>query len=260
MANGLENHSRASNSATLWSRARIAARSLKVSFMNATSDDPTITSDGEKFAKPKASSSYLHRYCQDQYATGYKQKRDQGKVARAISNTTNMPPAPHGSTTVQGCGFAIGDSSTEPVPTPSPLTPTKAAGPTPYQPVANVVTTTKPCHCPPNVTAIRERHNKIVQRVSKAIHRGTVALDQQISDGPNRDRADIVVRDGNRVTIVDVVCPFENDTNARQDAAQRKVTKYEYLIPFFEQQDLRAKGVGSLGSWHPENEAVLNEE
>lgn len=90
-----------------------------------------------------------------------------------------------------------------------------------------------------------------------------MSLDLAVPEAPGHDRPDIVVRDGSKVTIIDIACPFENDVDALQTAADRKVDQYNYLIPHFAAQGLTAKVfpfiVGSLGAWFSGNEAVLNE-
>ena len=52
------------------------------------------------------------------------------------------------------------------------------------------------------MVSIRDRHNRIVSRLSKAIYRGDVTLDQSVPDGPSADRPDIVIRDGTNVIII----------------------------------------------------------
>ena len=112
------------------------------------------------------------------------------------------------------------------------------------------------------MVSIRDRHNRIVTRLSKAIYRGDVTLDQSVPDAPSADRPDIVIRDGNNVIIIDVACPFENDADALQTAADRKCSKYQPLADHFKAQGKNAKVfgfiVGALGSWFPKNEEVLN--
>ena len=51
------------------------------------------------------------------------------------------------------------------------------------------------------MVSIRDRHNRIVTQLSKAIYRGDVTLDQSVPDAPSADRPDIVIRDGNNVII-----------------------------------------------------------
>ena len=61
----------------------------------------------------------------------------------------------------------------------------------------------------------------------------------------------------NSMTVIDVVCPFENGEDALNLAEERKINKYSHLIDHFRQQGkmCRVFGfvVGSLGTWHPNN-------
>jgi hypothetical protein len=69
------------------------------------------------------------------------------------------------------------------------------------------------CHCKPNMTAITARHD-ILNRLTNAIHLGQVTTDHVVPGAPGINRPDIVVRSGNKVTIIDVTCPFENDDSS----------------------------------------------
>ena len=69
----------------------------------------------------------------------------------------------------------------------------------------------------------RERHNLIVDRLVKAIQFGNVRLDQQVVGMNDACRPDIVIEDGDDVTVIDVTVPFENDVEALQTAEDRKV-------------------------------------
>ena len=84
-----------------------------------------------------------------------------------------------------------------------------------------------------------------------------------VPGAPGNNRQDVVITDGNKVTIIDVTCPFENGHEALSEAAQRKVDKYRYLIDHFRTLGMSAKVfgfvVGALGAWFPGNEKVLDE-
>ena len=56
-----------------------------------------------------------------------------------------------------------------------------------------------------------------------------VRLDQQIPDIPDRSRPDIVIIDDNQVSIIDVTCPFENDSDGHRTAEQENIAKYDHL-------------------------------
>ena len=105
---------------------------------------------------------------------------------------------------------------------------------------------------------IREWHNLIVDRLVKAIRFGDVRLHQQVVGMTDACRPDIVIEDGDEVTVIDVTVPFENDVEALQTAEDRKVQKYQHVIHHVETQgkSCRVYGfvVGSLGAWHPPNE------
>ena len=110
--------------------------------------------------------------------------------------------------------------------------------------------------------SITRRHNSILERLSKAIHRGSFTIDKVVPGAPGNNRPDVVITDDNKVTIIDVTCPFENGHEALSEAAQRKVDKYRYLIDHFRTLGMSAKVfgfvVGALGAWFPGNE-VLDE-
>jgi hypothetical protein len=113
------------------------------------------------------------------------------------------------------------------------------------------------------MTAITARHDRIQNRLTNAIHLGEVTIDQIVPGAPGINRPDIVITNGNKVTIIDVTCPFENDDSSLEMAAQSKVNKYNYLIDHFQQQNMDAKVfgfvVGSLGAWYNGNEDVLDD-
>ena len=117
------------------------------------------------------------------------------------------------------------------------------------------------CHCKDNMVLICERHNKIVGRIRKATRFGQVRVDQQIPGLNESCRPDIVISDGNNVTVIDVTCPFENGESALASADYAKVMKYGIVKSHFESLGKKCSVfgfvIGSLGTWHPNNEAVL---
>ena len=119
------------------------------------------------------------------------------------------------------------------------------------------------CHCDSNMVLIRERHKIIVERIRKAIRYGSVRIDQQIPGLQDECRPDIVISKDKEVTIIDVTCPFDNGEDALSTADLNKVNKYNHLKTFFHQQGIKCNMfgfvIGALGSWHPNNEAVLNQ-
>ncbi len=113
------------------------------------------------------------------------------------------------------------------------------------------------------MVSITQRHDLILKRLADSIQYGDVTIDKVIPDAPNENHPDIVVRDGNKALIIDVTCPFENGEAVFQNAASRKVEKYNYLIDFFAGKGIEAKIFGfvvaPLGGWFRGNELVLDE-
>ena len=264
----LANHGSSSNGQTLWSRARISARHLNLTFRDARSANPKIANSDSATATAKSVASFLHRTVRQTYDNELKAKPDQGKVARAVENDQY---ATSSSWHFSGAGIRFCDwrfihrARTNTLPTNAAKSRWSNTSPACRRCHASSQPETLPhilCHCRPNMVSIRDRHNRIVTRLSKAIYRGDVTLDQSVPDAPSADRPDIVIRDGNNVIIIDVACPFENDADALQTAADRKCSKYQPLADHFKAQGKNAKVfgfiVGALGSWFPKNEEVLN--
>ena len=70
------------------------------------------------------------------------------------------------------------------------------------------------CHCLPNMPSILRRHNSIVDRIVNAVQYGTITTDQLVPAANSRLRPDIIVEEDNKVLIIDVRCPFDNDAEA----------------------------------------------
>ena len=81
--------------------------------------------------------------------------------------------------------------------------------------------------------SILRRRNSIVDRIVNAVQYGTITTDQQVPAANSRLPPDIIVEEDNKVLIIDVCCPFDNDAEALRDAEQRKLSKYEGLKQFF---------------------------
>jgi hypothetical protein len=111
------------------------------------------------------------------------------------------------------------------------------------------------------MAAITTRHNKIVDRLTNAIRSGSISTDKTVQDSGSPVRPDIVIRDVNHVTIINVCCPFENGPESLEEAVARKEVKYNHLKTFFEAQGKSCNvfgfAVGALGTWFPGNEQVL---
>ena len=91
------------------------------------------------------------------------------------------------------------------------------------------------------------------------IHR--VCADQQVPGIDSECRPDLLITNDNEVLIIDVTCPFENGENALAEADFAKVTKYDHVKQYFQHLgkrcDVYGFVIGALGSWHPNNEIVL---
>ncbi|CAB4020187.1 hypothetical protein B7P43_G14789 [Paramuricea clavata] len=114
------------------------------------------------------------------------------------------------------------------------------------------------CHCHPNMPSITKGHNSVLQRLTNAVNCGTYTVDEVVPGAPGINRPDLVITENNKVTIIDVMHPFENDDSALTSAALRKEEKYNYLIDHFGTLNKQAKVfgfvVGLLGGWFPGNE------
>ena len=120
--------------------------------------------------------------------------------------------------------------------------------------------------CAANAGLMRERHNKILHRLKRAVGRGegVVLLDQKIPNSPGQLRPDLVcIRGGNeRIVICDVTIPFEANANSFDQARDEKVRKYSDLVEWcksvYREVEFGTFVVGSLGSYDGvENERTL---
>ena len=70
-----------------------------------------------------------------------------------------------------------------------------------------------------------------------------------------------MVEEDDRVIIIDVTCPFDNDTDALSEAALAKVHKYQPLKEFLvfkgKSCEIYPFVVGAFGSWYKQNEILL---
>jgi hypothetical protein len=120
--------------------------------------------------------------------------------------------------------------------------------------------------CTPNAGLMRERHNAVLQRLSRAIatSEGDKYLEQKVRGAPGDLHPDMVLwhHDG-RVTIVDVTIPYEGEERAFEKARDEKRRKYQPIADWLETRGhpdvlIDAFTIGSLGSWDTDNEAVMN--
>jgi hypothetical protein len=264
------NHMSCGNGQTLWSRCRIAARALKVKFKSALEDTLISVNNFLSSSNSKGVASYLHKSMLKQRAIKLKSLPDQGKVARCLQST-NFPSTNswcYDGTGIRFCDWRfIHRARTNTLPTNAVKSRfandnTKEC----RRCHSNNESETLPhiiCHCHPNMTTITARHDKILERLSNVIRSGTYTVDQVVPGAPGNNRPDLVITDENKVTIIDVTCPFENDEDALRSAAERKEAKYNYLVDHFNKFNKQAKVfgfvVGPLGGWYAGNEKVLDE-
>ena len=104
------------------------------------------------------------------------------------------------------------------------------------------------CHCTINMVAIRQRHDKIVNRLVNAVRFGEVTTDRTVAETNSRVRPDIIFCE-------------ENGSESLDEAETRKVEKYSHLKEHFTSTGKRCEVygfvIGALGTWHPSNERVL---
>ena len=265
----LQNHSSNNNSQTLWSCCRISAKALNMKITGALSE-PLVSCNNVSSAKAKSVASYLHHHCLLKHAETLKSLPDQGKVARCLQ-TSHFPSTNNCSYEGTGLRFCdcrfIHRARTNTLPTNDVKSRFCVANsPTCRKCHSPSVTETLPhivCHCLPNMTSITARHNNILKRLSDAVHRGSFAIDQVVPGAPGNNRPDLVITENNKVSIIDVTCPFENDQDALRSAAERKVQKYNYLVDHFRSLNIQAKVfgfvVGPLGGWYDGNEKAMDE-
>ena len=158
---------------SLWSRVRQACRRLKISFHYSENNEITIATEESERIKSKQVTTFLHRVVQSRFGSELMSLKDQGKVARCLSEDQyangstwhcsglnlrfkdwrfihrarlNVLPLNANksrySNTDATCRHCASDPETLP----------------------HVV-----CHCPPHMVQIRGRHNSIVDRLTNAI-------------------------------------------------------------------------------------------
>ena len=267
MEGDLANSGNSGQISTLWSRARAAARRLKISFIGSLSGSVTTkTSTGREIAA-KAITTALRAASREVYTAKLLSLPDQGKVAKSLHQDSYMNGSSWMNTGsfIRFCDWRfIHRARLNTLPTNATAKRWKPdTNPAcrrcnhPEETLPHVLN-----HCKPNMVPIRRRHNLVQGRIKSAIRHGRVFVDQHVPEDPHpRERPDITVIEGNKVTIIDVCCPFDNGRDALKTAVAAKETKYADL-----KQALAATGkdvevfgfaVGSLGSWYPGNEKAL---
>ena len=252
---------------SLWTRARQACRRLKITFDVPTNSQPSITIEGNQPCHAKNACTFLHRVHQEREAQDLMDLPDQGKVARALVEDIHG----NGSSWIyNGLNMRFSDwrfihrARLNLVPTnqnKSVWNPDESSACRKCQYHAETLPHVL-CHCPTNMVQIRERHNNVLNRLTKAVRFGFVRVDQQVPGTSDQSRPDLVIEENNDVTVIDVTCPFDNGPTALSEAEKSKVEKYQHLIPHYSAIGKKCKVlafvIGSLGTWHPKNEEVLN--
>ena len=252
-----------STHSSLWSRVRLACRRQNVTFVFSEQNPHHVLADGSEAIESRKVTTFLHRLTQQRYADALMSLPDQGKVARCLIEDQYVNGS---SWHMNGLNIRFKDwrfvhrARLNVVPLNANKSRFSRTSPTcrhcsQPETLPHVI-----CHCRPQMTQIRDRHNKIVQRIVNAVRFGEIQTDKAIRDSGSRLRPDIVVKDNNHVLIIDVTCPFDNDANALSEAAQHKFTKYEQLKQHFIAQGLHCEVypfvIGALGSWYKKNELL----
>ena len=118
--------------------------------------------------------------------------------------------------------------------------------------------------CSANMPAMKARHDKVMERLVKAVPEdlGTKFLDQAVPECSGTLRPDVVIlnREQKKAYLIDVACPCETVDNLGA-ARQRKLDKYAETKKRLEDKGfetmLDAFLVGSLGTWDPKNDRLL---
>lgn len=72
-----------------------------------------------------------------------------------------------------------------------------------------------------------------MDRLVKSVRFGEITTDRAVRESGLCLCPDIVIKEQNKVMIIGVTCPFNNDSRALSDAAEHKYTKYEQLKQHF---------------------------
>ena len=252
---------------TLWSRARGAARRLKVTIRGCFSGSvSTKSSTGQEIAATTVTTA-LRAASRETYTSKLLALPDQGKVARSLHRDrfNNASSWMSSGSFIRFCDWRFIHRARL---NNLPINATAKR----WAPETNP--TCRRCnhheetlphvlnHCMPSMVPITRRHNLVQNRIVSAVRHGQVFVDQHIPGDPNpRERPDITVIEGDKVTIIDVTCPFDNGPDALRLAAEGKELKYstlkEALVAQGKDVEVFGFAVGSLGSWYPGNERAL---
>ncbi len=255
-----------SRTGSLWTRTRHATKAVPVTFhLHGTAPPRISTCDYAEPVLAKDACRFLHNITRDSEAKTLHDLRDQGKVALALHNDRF---ANGSSWLFTGLNLHFKDwrfihrARLNLLPTNAVKSTWSDCDPTCHHCKQPETLPHMLCHCPPNMPATTDRYNKIVERLTNAVQYGSVSTDKTVADSHSPMRPDIVIEQDNKVTIIDVCCPFENSEEALEEAAARKELKYEHLRAHFEAQGKTCSifgfAVGALDAWHPGNERVLS--
>ncbi|GLV46534.1 hypothetical protein CBL_20859 [Carabus blaptoides fortunei] len=116
-------------------------------------------------------------------------------------------------------------------------------------------------HCMINSTAYQNRHDSILDRIETASRYKHHIICRNQQFGVPGLRPDLIIAKGNTAFIIDVTVAFENRIQAFQDARQAKINKYAplagHLATRYTNVSIEPIVVGSLGSWHTDNDKFL---
>lgn len=256
-------HLRYSSHSSLWSRVRMACRRQHITFTYSDVNPPTISADGSDHIQSRNATFFLHRLSQQRYADSLMSLNDQGKVARCLTDDQYA----NGSTWhMTGLNIRFKDwrfihrARLNCIPLNANKSRWSNTSPTCRHCTQPETLPHVICHCRPGMVQIRERHDKIVERVVNSIRFGTITTDRAVQESGLRLRPDIIVEEKNEVLIIDVACPFDNDEDALSNAALTKVNKYQGLKEHFQSTGRLCEVfpfvVGALGSWYKQNELL----
>ena len=247
-----------STHSSLWSRVRSACRRQHITFVFSDNNPPCVIADGSDQIKSKEITFFLHRLAQQRYADALMTLPDQGKVARCL---TGDRYANGSSWHMTGLNIRFKDwrfihrARLNVVPLNANKSRFSNASSTCHHCTQPETLPHVVCHCRPQMTQIRDRHNKIVDRLTNAVRFGKITMDKTVRTSGLRFRPDIVVEEKNEILIID------DDDNALSDAAQAKFNKYQVLKDHFISQGKKCEVypfvVGALGAWYKQNELLL---
>ena len=243
---------------SLWTHTRKASKYIGITFMFNDSWKPSISSSDSSPVKATKACIFLHYQVQDFYSQQLLALPDQGKVARSLSTDYY---ANGSSWHITGLNMRFKDwrfihrARLNCIPLNAPKSKWSNASSKCRHCESDETLPHVLCYCKPNMVMIRNRHNPIVNRLTNAVRSGEVITNCTVADTNSNLRPDIIIQQDNRVSIIDVCCPFDNNPEALSEAENRKLFKYEHLKQHFISKGLYCEAfgfvIGALGSWYP---------